>query len=361
MITTRRIFLASSAELQDDRREFELFINRKNKAWVRQGVFLELVLWEDFLDALSPTRLQDEYNRAIRACDVFVMLFFTKVGRYTEEEFETAVGQFKATSKPFIFTYFRNAPHTAPRADLQSLWAFQDKLKGLGHFQTEYHNRAELLLHFSQQLDRLVANGFIEFRPDQSPQAAPAGTSEQATLTGNGAIAQGSGATAVGAGGVFVGGKNTGNIHAGSRIGGDLVHGDKVLGNQVGTQVNTGGGAHVGGNVYAGRDFVGRDRMHTQGLAAHDLDALFAPLLLSVVQHAPANARAAAVQQVEDLKAELGKDRNADDSRIGRLLDGLTAMVPGAIGSVFSTFTTPLLAAVTGPVSKFVLDKLKGN
>ncbi len=251
MTTTRKIFLASSAELQDDRREFEVFIHRKNKAWISQGVFLELVLWEDFLDALSATRLQDEYNRAIRACDVFVMLFFTKVGPYTEEEFETAVGQFQATSRPFIFTYFKNAPNSAPRADLLSLWAFQDKLKALGHFHTEYHHTAELLLHFSQQLDKLVASGFIEFKPDQTPQAVSTGTSQQATLAGDGAIAQGAGATAVGAGGVFVGGKNTGNIHTGTRIGGDLVHGDKVLGNKVGTQINTGGGAHVGGNVYA--------------------------------------------------------------------------------------------------------------
>lgn len=356
MTTTRKIFLASSAELRDDRREFEVFINRKNKAWASHGVFLELVLWEDFLDALSGTRLQDEYNLAIRTCDVFVMLFFTKVGRYTAEEFETAVGQFKATSKPFIFTYFKNAPNTAPRADLETLWAFQDKLKALGHFQTEYHNAAELLLHFSQQLDRLVANGFIEFKPDQSPPAVSAGTGYRATLAGDGAIAQGAGATAVGAGGVFVGGKNTGNINTGTRIGGDLVHGDKV-----GTQIDTGGAAYVGGNVHAGRDFVGRDSIHTQGLAAPDLEALFAPLLLAVVQHAPANAQAAAVQQVEEIQAEVAKDRNADDSRIGMLLDGLAAMVPGAIGSLVSTFATPLLGAVTGPVTKFVLDKLKGS
>jgi hypothetical protein len=100
----KKIFLASSAKLVDDRRQFELFINRKNKAWVEKGVFLELVIWEDFLDAISQTRLQDEYNRAIRDCDLFVMLFFTKVGKFTEEEFETAFGQFKATNKPFIFT-----------------------------------------------------------------------------------------------------------------------------------------------------------------------------------------------------------------------------------------------------------------
>ena len=30
-------------------------------------------------------------------------------GQYTEEEFETAFGQFKATNKPLIFTYFKDA------------------------------------------------------------------------------------------------------------------------------------------------------------------------------------------------------------------------------------------------------------
>jgi hypothetical protein len=89
--------------------EFEISINRKNKDWVDQGVFLELIVWEDFVDVVSKTRLQDEYNKSIRECDIFVMLFCTKVGQYTEEEFETAFGQFKATNKPFIFTYFKDA------------------------------------------------------------------------------------------------------------------------------------------------------------------------------------------------------------------------------------------------------------
>ena len=43
MTRTRKIFLASSAELADDRREFEWFIGRKIKAWREQGVLLELV------------------------------------------------------------------------------------------------------------------------------------------------------------------------------------------------------------------------------------------------------------------------------------------------------------------------------
>jgi hypothetical protein len=137
MMKTYKVFLASSAELLCDRKEFEIRINRINKDWVRQGVFLDLQVWEDFLDALSATRLQDEYNKIIKECDVFVMLFWTKVGKYTEEEFDTAVQQFQATKKPFVYTYFKRAiGATRPVSadDAKSLAAFQAKLQTLGHF-----------------------------------------------------------------------------------------------------------------------------------------------------------------------------------------------------------------------------------
>ena len=58
---------------------------------------------------MSETRLQDEYNKAIRACDVFVSLFFTKTGKFTEEEFDAAHEQFKSSGRPLIYTYFKNA------------------------------------------------------------------------------------------------------------------------------------------------------------------------------------------------------------------------------------------------------------
>lgn len=343
----KKLFLASSSELADDRREFEIFVNRKNKDWVGRGVFLELVVWEDFLDALSPTRLQDEYNKAIRDCDIFVMLFCTKVGRYTEEEFETAFGQFKATGKPFIFTYFREAQvstGSADRADVASLWAFQDKLKALGHFQTAYQNVDALKLHFNQQLDKLAAAGFIEFKPEAGAAAAPAGESYQATLSGSGAIAQGRGAQAVGAGGILVGGDNSGNINTGQQ-----------------THTNSAGGTHIGGSVHTGGgDFVGRDQIK-YGFSPHDLEALFAPLLVAVVQHAPAAEKAAAVQQVQQLKAELAKDPQTADDKVGKILEGLAAMVPAAIGAIVSAFASPLLAGVAGPVTKVVLDKLRDS
>lgn len=174
---TFKIFLASSSELQDERAQFEIFINRRNKSWVEKGIFFELVIWEDFIDALSRTRSQDEYNKAICDCDLFVMLFFTKVGMYIDEEFETAFGSFKETNKPLIYTYFKDAPIStgAPnKKDLMSLWAFQEKLKNLGHFQTVYKNTEDLLLQFGQQLDKLAENGFIQFQNKNEDTAKPA-------------------------------------------------------------------------------------------------------------------------------------------------------------------------------------------
>lgn len=225
-MNTLKLFLASSAELQADRQAFEIFINRKNKDWASKGVFLHLDIWEDFLDAMSQTRLQDEYNKAVRGCDIFVMLFCSKVGKYTAEEFSTAFGQFQATGKPFVFTYFKDDPAArgkASREDLQSLWAFQDRLKDLGHFQTVYPGIEDLKYQFGSQLDKLAANGFIEFSAETSTPAL----NPQVT---------------VGERGVYIGGNSTGTV-------------------VTGTQVNTGGGAYVGGNVsVTGGDFVGRDK-----------------------------------------------------------------------------------------------------
>jgi hypothetical protein len=179
-VIKKKLFLASSSELKDDREHFEIFINRKNKIWIDKGVYLDLIVWEDFLDAVSQTRLQDEYNKAILECDIFLMLFATKVGKYTDEEFETAFAQFKATTKPFIFTYFKDTQisiGSAKQGDLMSLWAFQKKLQELGHFYTTYKNIDELKLKCDQQLDKLAGTGFIEFKRDKNELEKDSGIS----------------------------------------------------------------------------------------------------------------------------------------------------------------------------------------
>lgn len=167
-------------------------------------------------------------------------------------------------------------------------------------------------------------------------------------------------------------------------------------------QVNTGGGAYIGGSVNAGGEFVGRDKIvhgddvrgdkvtgdkftgdkvttgnlsnntgvaigphasahvtQNSGVSGEELAPLFAPLYSAVRSAAPAEQQTAAVQQVEHLQAEAQKGEQADDSRLATLIEGLVGLVPSAVSTVVSTFANPILGGLTGPVTTYVLSKLK--
>jgi Leucine-rich repeat (LRR) protein len=161
---TIKIFLASSSELREDRDAFELHFLRKNKDFRCQGFEVEVIRWETSLDAMSETRLQEDYNEKVRKCDIFVSLFKTKIGMYTYEEFEVAHTTFKNFGKPLIYTYFMQShgPYDIRmQKDLNSLWDFQKKLKDLGHYPTHYNSIEDLKLQFQQQLDKLIDEGKI--------------------------------------------------------------------------------------------------------------------------------------------------------------------------------------------------------
>ena len=156
---TIKIFLASSSELREDRDAFELHFRQANDRWLQKGIYLKILRWETFLDAISETRLQDEYNEGVRESDIFVSLFKTKMGKYTEEEFEVAHAAFKNYGKPRIYTYIMqaNGPYDMRmQGDLNSLWDFQKKLKDLGHYPTHCISIEDLKLQFQQQLDKLI-------------------------------------------------------------------------------------------------------------------------------------------------------------------------------------------------------------
>ncbi|HMW21868.1 MAG TPA: SUMF1/EgtB/PvdO family nonheme iron enzyme [Burkholderiaceae bacterium] len=160
-----RIFLASSKELEEHRREFKQAIGLLNELdlWrLQRGVTFQVVNWEDSVDAMSATRSQDEYNRALVECDVFVVLYRSKVGKYTAEEFEKAVERFKATGRPLIYTYFhQDSVNLADLSldDFTSLKGFQARLKAAGHFETPYANKEALCGEFGRQLELLFQDG----------------------------------------------------------------------------------------------------------------------------------------------------------------------------------------------------------
>ena len=340
----RRIFLASSAELRADRDAFRLFVGDLNKRWHDRGIFLEVTVWEDFDDAMSPTRKQDDYNDALRESDLFVMLYWTKVGMYTAEEFETAFGQFKATGRPLIYTYFKDAPseHPLDDDDQASLYAFRSKLKKLGHFYTSYKNQDALCRHFGDQLEKLALAGAFGTLPGPETAAslAAAAPTNTATLHGGGAIAQGTNAQAVGAGGFLIGGNNSGVVNAGT--------------------IQTGGGAFFGGPVTA-RNIVGRDHIvHAPATSAPvglDLQTVLAALASQVRKQAPVGQATSAEQAVDALGSEVIKGQQVEDGKLAHLVNGLIDLVPAAVGGIVSAFASPILGGLAGPLTKAVLDK----
>jgi hypothetical protein len=348
MTLKTRLFLASSSELKAERGAMDARINSKNKLWHADGIFLHLDVWEDFIDAMSRTRLQDEYNAAIRTTDIFVLLVHTKVGKYSAEEFETAHAQFQAKGKPRIYTYFKQ-PSTAalalPEVDMDSVRALQKRLADLGHFPTPVENVHELIDHFTQQLDKLRAAGVICGDSNAARDAdATSGTSYRATVGAGGASAQGPGAQAV-VGGVAIGGNNSAPIH-------------------VGTRIDTGGGAYVGGNVTVTQgDFVGRDKLthnHPPAQASGDMAATFATLLAALDRQTSTPNKELAQEHVAALQEECANPpAKRDDKRMARLLDGLVNLVPGAVSAVVAAFASPVLGAVAGPATTALIDQFK--
>ena len=159
IMTTIKIFLASSSELSQERKTLREFISIQNDQLHEKGIYLKLIQWESFIDAMSKERLQAEYNKALKECDIFLSLFFTKVGKYTAEEFEYAFGQFNETGKPYIYTYFKDASLNSNEIieqDIKSKFKFEKKLKKLGHFKTIYKDINDLENQFKRQLESLI-------------------------------------------------------------------------------------------------------------------------------------------------------------------------------------------------------------
>ncbi len=158
------IFLASSSELKEERDNFLIFISEINKQWYKKGIQFNLERWEYFLDSIVEDGLQSKYNTAVAASDIFVMLFFTKVGKYTDEEFETAYKKFEESKKPRIYTYFKDdfVRTNSINDEIISMLQFKKKLIERGHYVTTFRGIEDLKWQFSRQLEMIYSDKFSD-------------------------------------------------------------------------------------------------------------------------------------------------------------------------------------------------------
>ena len=106
---------------------------------------------------------------------MLVCLFHTKAGKYTLEEFETGLKQFRDSGKPLIYTYFKEPapPYDERDENSLSLKKFKDRLTEIGHFYTRYESTDSLKLHFLQQLNFLAEKGLAGLKEKELSEARP--------------------------------------------------------------------------------------------------------------------------------------------------------------------------------------------
>ncbi len=84
---------------------------------------LRLEIWEDMGAELNNSLKQEDYNKILNEAEILVLLFWTKMGKYTLEEFDLNYKRFLETGKPLIYVYEKTLPPPNEPVD----WEVQSK------------------------------------------------------------------------------------------------------------------------------------------------------------------------------------------------------------------------------------------
>lgn len=169
-MNTYSIFLASSKELLFEREKFEIFINRRNGINIRNNVRLELKIWETISGELGIAEKQLEYNAIVEKADILVLLFWSKIGKFTKDEYETANRLRKKEGKPLVYIYQKTAASLFPTLENEdvSRSLFIKALEKDGKFPIEFKDHNELERKFNYELDLLFENNTFKYGRNES-------------------------------------------------------------------------------------------------------------------------------------------------------------------------------------------------
>lgn len=149
-----KVFLASSEELMNERKEIADLILNLNEIYSEKDITIRLIKWEYLGKTYNGVRKQEEYNQAVRSCDIFLGLFYTKAGEFSVEEFDIAIEQYnKSRQTPMILVFLKDLTPTDIEDD--SLKSFKSRLANdLGHYWARFNHTDKLKLDIVLQLQR---------------------------------------------------------------------------------------------------------------------------------------------------------------------------------------------------------------
>ena len=165
---TITIFLASSEELINDRNSFQALIASLDDIYEERGIRIKCKRWEDFNAYCTGERTQDQYNRVVCASDVCICMFHRKAGKFTKEEFNHALNEYrKNNDHPKTYVYVRTL--VEGEVEEEELKAFKVELfQTIGHYWCNYVTEDAMKLHFVMQLERMMTPAFssMGLQPD---------------------------------------------------------------------------------------------------------------------------------------------------------------------------------------------------
>jgi hypothetical protein len=90
-----KIFIASSTELKEEREKLIHIFNSINK--YLKHLRLDAIKWETDIESGSynKQRIQDEINPLLEDCQIVFLLLYSRIGKFTLEEYKLALKKIK--------------------------------------------------------------------------------------------------------------------------------------------------------------------------------------------------------------------------------------------------------------------------
>lgn len=159
-----KVFVASSNELKDERDELAVPVLGLNGWLYSRGVEERVGLekWEYLDSSMGVDHKQEEYNRALRACDMAVGLCWRKFGEYTEGEVAVAREEIAAGRRVRrLEVWFKEG--MGENGETAELAAFRERLAREGDVDVRrFGSMAELRRLFTEMVLKELGHRGIE-------------------------------------------------------------------------------------------------------------------------------------------------------------------------------------------------------
>jgi nucleoside-triphosphatase THEP1 len=105
-----KVFIGSSAELEEERELLTKIIYKKSNELFDQNYFIKPVTWKkDVPQGITDKPFQDNINLELIECQIALFLFWKKVGKCTKKELDLSIENCKLKKNPkIILVFFKN-------------------------------------------------------------------------------------------------------------------------------------------------------------------------------------------------------------------------------------------------------------